>query len=263
LPCSRSMARQGTGFKSHRQRDSCVLAGRISGHSGELQVVGPARPIEGLATQGRSMTAIEQRNSRRFRRYILLAGVIAVVLVGAGLVWYDYRFPSWQEEVLLPDGRMIVVKQRRDFIEGYGTRRTWLTFSLPEMGGERTWSEAMQPILIAVASSGEVYVIGWPSGFNQMSSYRLPRYGYVAFRWGGVAFQRVPLLSVPVELRQEENIVRCLPRRAFVSWSSKLTSGCDDEGNFRPGISRRIDLIKMQERALKDAQLRNVLPQSE
>jgi hypothetical protein len=156
------------------------------------------------------MTAIEQRNSRRFRRYILLAGVIAVVLVGAGLVWYDYRFPSWQEEVLLPDGRMIVVKQRRDFIEGYGTRRTWLTFSLPEMGGERTWSEWLYPTMIG-AASGNVYVIGRPRGSTQFSMYAFPRHTYVAYQWRADKFERIPFLDVPELLRLKENVRWCLP----------------------------------------------------
>src|SRR5690349_2427466 len=117
--------------------------------------------------------------SHRISRWAI-AGAVAVIVIGVAYAWYDARFVSWEEEVLLMDGRRIVVKQRRDFIDGYGTRRTWLTFSLPEMGGERTWSEYMQPVLIAVANDGHVYVVGWPSGEKQLGMYRHPRYGYAA-----------------------------------------------------------------------------------
>ena len=197
------------------------------------------------------------------RNRLLMAGAVVFGIAALGYAWYDYRFPSWKEEVLLPDGRTIVVKQRRDFIEGYGTRKTWLTFSLPEMGGEQTWVEHMQPILLAVSKTGEVFVVGWPSGFKQMSMYRLPRYGYVAFQWKEGTFRRVPLLSIPEELRQEENLIRCIPQQRHVAWKTKLASGCDSNSNYVPEESRRIDLTKMQDWALKDAQLRNALPQSD
>jgi hypothetical protein len=69
-------------------------------------------------------------NGSKKRKFILFLLVfLAAVTLACG--WYDHRFPSWKEEVVLPDGRKIVVTQRRDYIEGYGTRRTWLTFSLP------------------------------------------------------------------------------------------------------------------------------------
>jgi hypothetical protein len=125
-------------------------------------------------------------------------------------VWYDYRFPAWKEEVLLPDGRIIVVKQRRDFIEGYGTRKTWLTFSLPEMGGEKTWSQWLYPTMIG-AADGKVYVVGRPRGGTQFNMYSYPRHVYVAFVWYGGSFERVPFLSVPEKLRIKENVRWCLP----------------------------------------------------
>lgn len=191
--------------------------------------------------------------------------MLVVITIVAGLVylWYDYRFPSWSEEVLLPDGRKIIVKQRRDFIEGYGTRRTWLTFSLPEMGGERTWSEYMQPILIAVTASKEVYVVGWPTGEKQLMRYEHPRYGYAAFRWSGGAFARVPFISLPEALRQEENVVRCNPKVSFLDLREKATHGCDEHSEFVAGVPKRIDVAKMQEWAMRRAQRHNITPLSE
>jgi hypothetical protein len=176
--------------------------------------------------------------------------------------WYEYRFPSWKEEVVLPDGRKIIVKQRRDFIEGRGTRRTWLTFSLPEMGAERTWSEHMEPLLIA-ANGHDVWVAGWPAGYAQFAAYGLPRNGYVAFKWNGQDFSRVPFVSIPEALRQEQNLIRCVPETSYVSWQAKLPSGCDGSGRFLHGVSRKIDLSKMQAWANENSRLRNTTPQSD
>ena len=155
-------------------------------------------------------TTSESTHANPFKKR-LWAGMVAIVAItGLGYAWFSYRFPTWVETVALPDGRTIDVKERRDFIEGRGTRRTWLTFSLPEMGGERTWSEYLYPTMIG-AANGTAYVIGRPWGGAQFQRYSHPRYVYVAFRWRDGKFERVPFLSVPENLRTEENIRWCMP----------------------------------------------------
>jgi len=147
---------------------------------------------------------------RRWLKPLLMASAVTIIMAALGYAWFEYRFPSWKEEVLLPDGRIIVVKQRRDFIEGYGTRKTWLTFSLPEMGGERTWAQWLYPTMIGVAD-GKVYVVGRPRGSKQFSMYSYPRYVYVAYEWRNGQFERIPFLTVPESLRIKENVRWCLP----------------------------------------------------
>ena len=202
---------------------------------------------------------------RRWLKPALIVIAVALGIAALGFAWYDYRFPSWEEEVLLPDGRKIVVKQRRDFIEGYGTRKTWLTFSLPEMGGERTWVEYMQPALLGISKEGEVFVVGWPTGEKQMGMYRHPRYGFVAFKWEHSSFERVPFTTVPEELRREENLIRCLPlsKGHFFSWETKIQAGCNANGEFVTGASRQIDMQYMQDWALRQAKRNNIKPLSE
>ena len=209
------------------------------------------------------MSAEKRMLRPALKRGALIGIAVVLVIAGIGYAWFDYRFPSWKEEVLLPDGRKIIVRQRRDFIEGYGTRKTWLTFSLPEMGGEQTWSEYMQPILIGVGSDKKVYVVGWPSGEKQMSRYRHPRYGYVAFGWDSGAFERIPFMSVPAALRLEENVVRCNPGKDFLAWAEKSTHGCNEESVYLEGISRKIDLQQMEAWALARAKRNNIVPLSD
>ena len=191
---------------------------------------------------------------RRWLKPALIITITSAITTALAYLWFDYRFPSWKEEVLLPDGRMIVVKQRRDFIEGYGTRKTWLTFSLPEMGGEQTWTQWLYPTMIG-AANGKVYVVGRPRGSKQFRMYSYPRYVYVAYEWKDGKFERVPFLSVPDALRETENVRWCLPggddsketfdenaQKAWCSWSRSPGS----ENHFpRP---RKVDLsIRMSE----------------
>jgi len=175
--------------------------------------------------------------------------VIALPLLAAAYIWYGYRYPSWTEEVLLPDGRSITVQQRRDFVDGYGTRKTWLTFGLPELGGEQTWAESLYPSMIA-ASEGRVFVVGRPRGSRQFSAYSHPKYVYVAFEWREGRFQRIPFLSVPEELRKQENVRWCLPGGADSRESVKPDGWCIDRiGESRFPISRTVELSALQAEA--------------
>ncbi len=169
-------------------------------------------------------------------------GVYVGILCLLGWWWYDYRFPTWREEVLLGDGRLVVVKQARDDIKDRGTRRTWLTLTLPELGGEQTWSEYLYPSLLGVVD-GKVYVVGRPRGSTQFSLYRYPRYVYVAFVWNGKQFERIPFLSVPESIRKEENLRWCLPSQGdrYVAWDLKAKLWCEEPGGQFP-MPRSVDL---------------------
>lgn len=156
---------------------------------------------------------------------ILAIVVIAILLAGG--FWYKIRFLTWEEEVLLPDGRYITVSQKRDYIENYGTKETWLTFSLPEMNGSQTWNEFLMPVAIGV-SQGTVYVIGMPRGLKQYEIYANPRYFIVAFAWTENSFKRIPLTQVPGEVIRIENVFRCIPlsKEKYLSWPSKISKWC-------------------------------------
>jgi len=121
----------------------------------------------------------------------------------------------------------------------------------------------MQPILVTVSREGHVYVVGWPSGEKQMARYRHPRYGYVAFRWEANGFERVPFISISEDLRQEENVIRCLSKSGFIKWETKLQAGCNDIGEYVAGGSRKIDVDRMRDWALKQAERQNIKPLSE
>jgi hypothetical protein len=149
--------------------------------------------------------------------------LIAVLVVVAAVVWgaflaHDARYPSWKEEVKLLDGRVIVVHQKHRYYQNYGTAESWVTFSLPEMGGEQTWNSYLKPMRIDI-SGGDVYVFGSPRGSRQVKYYRHPRYFIVAFKWNGYEFERIPFMSVPDPIRASENVFPCVPKQRSRTWT--------------------------------------------
>jgi hypothetical protein len=108
----------------------------------------------------------------------------------------------------LSDGRIITIKQRRRYYENYGTAESWVTIDLPELGGKRVWHSFLMPQRIDV-HEGKVYVFGQPRGIKQNQYYRYPKNYMVGFVWNGADFVRIPFLSIPENIRNEENVYPC------------------------------------------------------
>ncbi len=181
----------------------------------------------------------------KLQRRLVLGLLACVAIGGLGWLYVDYRLPSWNEEVMLSDGRMLIVHRRHDYVEGYGVSRTWLTFSLPEMGGKQTWSEWMYPAIVDV-SHGKVYVVGATPGVKQYSGYSNPRYMLVAYLWDGSAFSRVPFVSVPENIRQQWNVLYCSMKGENTTWREKTIGWCGAEGIYEVGKSRTVDLRSLE-----------------
>lgn len=179
------------------------------------------------------------------KSHIRWAILIFATVGSLGWWYYDHRFPSWDEEVMLSDGRTLIVHRKQEFVEGYGVRRTWLTFSLPEMGGKRTWTQWMYPAIVDVMD-GKVYMVGYTPGVKQFSIYVNPRYLLVAYQWDGKDFVRIPFLNVPEKIRQKWNVLPCSKRGENTSWQAKTHGWCSDLGAYVAGETRLMNLTKMQ-----------------
>jgi hypothetical protein len=158
----------------------------------------------------------------------LIGVALAITLITwIGSRWYDNRYPTWREEVQLSDGRIVVVKQKHQYYENYGTSQSWVTFSLPEMGGEQTWHSYLKPMRIDVAD-GKVYAFGRPRGDGQVQFYVYPLHYLVAFKWSGLSFERIPFMNVPEQIRSSENVFPCVPanRDVVLNWKQKENNWC-------------------------------------
>lgn len=185
----------------------------------------------------------------------LLFGVAAM-----GAQWYQRHFPSWDEEVQLSDGRMLVVHRAHKINTDGNLIETALTFDLPEIGGQRTWREFLYPAIVDVYA-GKAYVVGAVT-YKFAGYYRNPRYGYAAFVYSSAGWQRVPFLSLPAEIRERENIAYC-DTGVRLTWASKQTGWCSSSGKFEIGLDRSIDLVGHAENAKKTANRANTYIKSE
>lgn len=178
----------------------------------------------------------------RNRWRLILAGALLLVAALTAWKYYDSRYPSWHEEVRLNDGRIIIVHQKREYYDNYGTNQSWVEIDLPELGGKQVWHSYLMPQRVDVVD-GKVYVFGIPRGARQLEHYRFPKHYMVAFRWTGTAFERIPFLQVPDVARKEENLFSCVPgaRPAKLAMKVKDASWCPPRGE-KGELGKTLDL---------------------
>lgn len=184
--------------------------------------------------------------ARRNQWRLMLGGVILLAAAAVGWTYYNYRYPSWYEEVRLSDGRVITIHQKHEYYDNYGTNQSWVEIDLPELGGKRVWHSLLRPMRVDV-DQGKVYVFGRPRGDRQYYAYSDPMNFMVGFAWNGSDFARVPFLSIPEALRREENIYPCLPkeRGKTLTAKEKDENWCPPSGD-KGQFSRKINLPAFQ-----------------
>jgi hypothetical protein len=185
---------------------------------------------------------------------------IEVVDCGGGVGRTSHRLVCVAPAIRsLPD----TITQKREYFANYGTSRSWVTLSLPEMGGTQTWESELVPIRIDVRE-GNVYAIGSPHGIKQFRHYQAPRHYIVAFKWANGGFTRIPLLEVPESIRREENVFPCIPdsKSKILTLAVKDLHWCEPSGD-RWKFGKTIKFEDYEALAMYYARLENTLPQSE
>jgi hypothetical protein len=196
--------------------------------------------------------------------WLWAVALLAIAAMGwLGWSYYQSRYPSWDEEVRLSDGRVITIHQKREYYENYGTNQSWVTIDLPELGGKRVWHSYLMPMRVDV-SQGQIYVFGRPRGPRQVSHYRYPKHHLVAFVYRSGEFQRIPFLSVPELLRSEEGIYSCLPNRGVtkLTLDAKNREWCAPSGDKEQFV-KKINLLEYEKLAIQYARLDGGIPISE
>ncbi len=168
---------------------------------------------------------------RRNRWRLILAGLLLLAVAAAAWSYYQHRYPSWNEEVRLSDGRIITIHQRREVYDNYGTNQSWVEIDLPELGGKRVWHSYLMPQRVDVVD-GKVFVFGTPRGVRQNVFYQYPKNYLVGFEWSGSTFVRVPYLQLPESIRKEENVYPCVPPHTTqLTISQKDSQWCPVRGD--------------------------------
>lgn len=159
--------------------------------------------------------------------------------MGAEAGLFGFGDVSWKEEVLLHDGRKIIVKRS----QSYGGRREAgqdppikehvVTFQLPGSDKSIKWiSEFSQDVgranfnLLALhVLNTTPYVVAIPNLCLAYSKWGHPNPPYVVFRYDGAAWQRIALTELPrpfttinviVDVRSEEDIERAAVKLGYV-----------------------------------------------
>jgi hypothetical protein len=183
-----------------------------------------------------------------WKRVIL--AIAGLLVVAASWRWHSAHFPSWDEEVLLSDGRMITVHRQQKYNTEYLPIGTTLTFELPEIG-KITWSENLCPAIVDVQGK-DIYTVGQTCTDPQFGKYRLPRHLYVAYQLDGKNWKRIPFLSLPENIRIKENIPGCLNYSKNIAWTKKQTGWCAEKDGlwvWRENATRLINLHEQETRA--------------
>jgi hypothetical protein len=132
----------------------------------------------------------------------LLLFLIAIILICLSACSANTR--TWQEEVKLLDGRIIVisVKYRKEGAyngSSYGgvLRESWVTLKLPETGNnETTWNERLWPLNLNVVG-GKLYIVGIPPTTDEFEFYHKPRPPYVGYVFENKAWRQIPFSQIP------------------------------------------------------------------
>lgn len=204
------------------------------------------------------------RDFLRINFLSLILAVLVVMVFGVGVfVYYNNRYPSWYEEVRLSDGRIITIRQKREYYEGYGVNQSWVEIDLPELGGKKVWHSYLVPMRVDV-QQGKVYVFGRPYGSRKFYSYHYPKYYMVAFQWTGIDFMRVPFVQLPESIRQEENLYSCTPDRKLkvLKIAVKDQRWCEPSGDNGQFV-KKINLSAYQELAMEFSRSDGNKPASE
>jgi hypothetical protein len=145
--------------------------------------------------------------SRRYRSAIRALSVLAsLVLTSAA----EARYVSWREEVKLSTGQTVVAELGWD----YRTKEEALTAGallstfriivlIPSPMQRRvSWEGSLKPLAIDVGTDGKIYLVAIAIDRNGVRQNSPPDGLHVAFVYSGAnAWQRIPLESVPLEMR--------------------------------------------------------------
>lgn len=170
---------------------------------------------------------------------------LALMLASVPFVGGCGNTGSWQEEVKLTDGRVIIVTQKRRYENVYTgqnfgdlPREFWLTFKLPEFGDQEiTWHENLKPQVLNI-HQGKLYVVGIPFTEREFREYGRPFPEYVPYLYDAGQWNRIPFNEIPVAIYETNLLIANGPPNGatFVTFAMKADELKDEtlgDGNKR------------------------------
>lgn len=160
------------------------------------------------------------------------------------------EYKTWQEEVKLSDGRVIVVTQKKRCQGAYTggnyasciAREAWLTINLPEFSTQEiVWHEKLSPRVVNIYKR-RLYIVGFPPTGYEFDLYGKPQPPYIGFVFENGQWKRIPFEAIPEEIYDSNMLLGAFPPDGitFLTLAQKESR----EINGRPTIGKhhkRID----------------------
>ncbi|MCK6385958.1 MAG: hypothetical protein L6Q52_16705 [Rhodocyclaceae bacterium] len=131
---------------------------------------------------------------------------------------------SWKEEVLLHDGRKMIVERsqsrggRREIGQETPVAKHTLWFTAPDAGRTIEWEsefglevEKSSLLPLAIDVVGTVpYLVATPAGCIAYNKWGRPNPPYVLFRFDGIEWRRAPVAQMPSEIKGANIVIGAL-----------------------------------------------------
>jgi len=179
------------------------------------------------------------------KRALVALVVLSVVLVIAVVAWLSKTI-SFEEEVLLADGRKIVVQRSEHLAracEGFSCdwRLEKAQIRLSERAAPIWEAERLQPVLLDMDGAGRMVVVALPITCGDYRRLNKPVPPYIQFELDGAAWKRTP--TVRALHGREANLLLAPDWRG--GEPARVGLATKAERNRSPGLmpaSRRINL---------------------
>lgn len=170
---------------------------------------------------------------------------ISLMFLGVGMNACAIGGTSWKEEVLLHDGKVLIVERsqtyggRHEIGQKPPVKEQKLTFTLPGTNRSITWkSEYSEDIgranlnLLALhVLNGTPYIVAEPNLCLAYNKWGRPNPPYIFFRFDGKAWQRIPLSEFPVEFKNINVVINTLEHAEEISRQGKASVAAVREFN--------------------------------
>ncbi len=154
-------------------------------------------------------------------RLAKLSTVISILAIGATMTACS-NSTSWKEEVLLHDGKRLIVERSMSYDPKGGRQigqaapqsEETLKFTLPSSSKSISWKsdfgQDLQDNLDLLALDivdGKPYIVTLPSRCHAYNKWGRPNPPYVLFRYDGVAWQRIAIAELPKEIKRANVVI--------------------------------------------------------
>lgn len=171
----------------------------------------------------------------------VLNGLLARLSGVADAGLFGFGGESWKEEVLLHDGRRVIVERsqsrggRHEIGQEVPIAAHRISFGLPGKGETVTWETAggldtNESILILLALDvikGVPYIATHPAGSVAYRKWGSPNPPYVFFKYDGQMWQRIPLDEFPEEIKEANVVIGILTHARRLDRHSGIVSAAE------------------------------------